>query len=78
MASRIGGILCPFVISLQDYVSWLPNSIFAALGMFITPQHLKLFCTISGLSATGYTVVNLTYFVSKCCKFALAACRSVN
>jgi len=33
MASRIGGILAPYVILLQDYVSWLPNTIFAVFGL---------------------------------------------
>ncbi|CAK8674818.1 unnamed protein product [Clavelina lepadiformis] len=32
-AARIGGIVAPYVISLQDYVSWLPNTIFAILGI---------------------------------------------
>merc|ERR1712136_691747 len=41
MASRIGGILAPYVILLQDYVSWLPNTIFAVFGL--TAAVLSLF-----------------------------------
>jgi len=41
MASRIGGIICPYIILLQDYIRWLPNAIFAALGL--TAAVLSLF-----------------------------------
>nr|XP_039269896.1 organic cation transporter protein-like [Styela clava] len=33
MAARIGGILTPFVIATQVWVTWLPNSIFGAFGV---------------------------------------------
>ena len=32
MASRIGGILSPYIILLQNYVSWLPSTIFVIFG----------------------------------------------
>ncbi|XP_076822511.1 organic cation transporter protein-like isoform X2 [Clavelina lepadiformis] len=32
-AARIGGIVAPYIISLQDYVSWLPNTIFGVFGI---------------------------------------------
>nr|XP_009858916.2 solute carrier family 22 member 21 isoform X1 [Ciona intestinalis] len=31
--SRIGGILAPFVISLQHYLTWLPDVVFAGLAL---------------------------------------------
>ena len=34
--ARIGGIIAPFIISLQDYVTWLPNTIFGVLGEIST------------------------------------------
>ncbi|XP_078485020.1 organic cation transporter protein-like isoform X1 [Ciona intestinalis] len=46
LSARIGGIVAPFVISLQDYVSWLPNVIFGSLGV------------IAGLSALTFQETN--------------------
>lgn len=31
--SRFGSILCPYVIMLKKYHKWLPNTVFAALGL---------------------------------------------
>merc|ERR1712136_31224 len=39
--SRIGGFVSPYIILLQNYVSWLPNTIFGVLG--ITAGVLSLF-----------------------------------
>nr|XP_039274245.1 solute carrier family 22 member 6-like [Styela clava] len=33
MCARIGSVLSPFIIGLQDYVSWLPNTIFGAVAV---------------------------------------------
>ncbi|XP_076800001.1 solute carrier family 22 member 16-like [Clavelina lepadiformis] len=33
MASRVGGISAPFIILLQEYISWLPNTIFGVFGI---------------------------------------------
>nr|XP_039273412.1 organic cation transporter protein-like [Styela clava] len=33
MSARIGSVLSPFIIGLQDYVSWLPNTIFGAVAV---------------------------------------------
>lgn len=33
MIARIGGVLAPYIISLQDYVTWLPNSIFGVFAI---------------------------------------------
>lgn len=33
MTARIGGILAPYIISIQDYVSWLPNTIFGVFAI---------------------------------------------
>ena len=34
--ARIGGIAAPYLISVQDNISWLPNAIFGGLGKFKT------------------------------------------
>ena len=36
MFSRIGGIVAPYIILLQNNVSWLPNAIFSAFGNSFT------------------------------------------
>ncbi|CAK8676580.1 unnamed protein product [Clavelina lepadiformis] len=33
MASRVGGFTAPYVISLQDYIPWLPNAIFGVFAI---------------------------------------------
>lgn len=33
MAARIGGVLAPYIISLQDEVTWLPNAIFGVFAV---------------------------------------------
>ena len=42
MAARVGSICSPYIILLQDYVSWLPTTIFGALSI------------IAGLSALTF------------------------
>ena len=33
MAARIGSIASPYIIFLQDYVSWLPTTVFGSLSV---------------------------------------------
>ena len=33
-AARIGGIVAPYVIELQNYITWLPNTIFGVLSKY--------------------------------------------
>jgi len=33
MSSRVAGILCPYIILLKHYASWLPNIVFATCGI---------------------------------------------
>ena len=33
MAARVGSICSPYIILLQDYISWLPTSIFGVLSV---------------------------------------------
>ena len=34
-AARIGGVLAPYVLELQNYVVWLPNTIFGVLSKIV-------------------------------------------
>ena len=36
VAARIGGIIAPFLISLQDHASWVPNTIFGVFGKYFS------------------------------------------
>ena len=33
MAARVGSIASPYIILLQDYISWLPTTIFGVLSI---------------------------------------------
>ena len=43
IGARIGGIVAPFMISLQDYIEWLPNTIFGIFGKLFVAQSTFLF-----------------------------------